>query len=250
MEFIVLENKAALVESVANIIERTIRDKPNAVLGLPTGSTPLPIYKELIKRYKEGKINFSQVVTFNLDEYLGLSKDHPQSYYSYMHQNLFNHINIQAKHIHIPESQPENTTAFCERYEEYILSFGGIDLLLLGIGPNGHIGFNEPADELQPTTHVVKLSDATKIANSRFFGAKENVPNLAITMGMKSILTAKRIILLAQGSEKAEVIRRLLHTGITNRFPASFLWLHSNVTVIADEEAASAMQVRQKEFSR
>jgi glucosamine-6-phosphate deaminase len=230
----------------ADMIQQIVKDRPQAVLGLATGSTPIATYQELIRRYQNGQIDFSQVKTFNLDEYYGLDSHHPQSYHSFMRENLFNHINIKEENIHIPSGTPENVVTYCRAYEQRIEEAGGIDLQILGIGRNGHIGFNEPSDELQPDTHLVQLASETIEANARFFERKEDVPRYAITMGIQTILQAKSLLLLVIGKEKAKIVQKLFDSGITTDIPASFLKLHPNVSVLVDQEAGS--QVRELEI--
>lgn len=226
-----------LAEQAADRIEALVRRKPDAVLGLATGSTPLATYRELIRRFRAGRIDFSRVRTFNLDEYYGLGPDHPQSYHHYMYEHLFRHINIPNEHVHIPSGTVTDVESYCREYEDKIASCGGIDLQLLGIGVNGHIGFNEPAEELMPGTHLVKLTDETIRANARFFDSQAEVPRYAITMGMSTIMSARQILLLAEGESKAGIIRQLFDSGITTDIPASFLRLHRDVTVLVDRAA-------------
>lgn len=243
------EHAQAVAKQVADIIEETIKAKPNCVLGLATGSTPIPTYQELIKRHREGRIDFSQVRTFNLDEYYGLKPDHPQSYAYFMEENLFKHINISKANVHIPSGTPDDLEAYCQEFEQSVIDNGGIDLQLLGIGQNGHIGFNEPADELQARTHLVRLADNTIEANARFFASREEVPEYAITMGMGTILSARKILLVAEGNSKAAIIRQLFDSGITTRIPASFLRLHQDVTILVDQKAASLLPQHEVERS-
>lgn len=232
------EDAQAVAERAADLIEDVIKRKPDCVLGLATGSTPLQTYQELIERYRAGKTDYSRVRTFNLDEYYGLSPDHPQSYYYYMHHNLFQHLNIQKENTHIPDGLAEDTTASCTEYEQMIADSGGIDLQLLGIGNNGHIGFNEPADQLQPHTHLTELSETTIKANARFFSSDEEVPRHALTMGMSTIMSARKIVLLAVGEAKADIIKKLFDVGITTQLPASLLKLHHDATILVDQAAA------------
>ncbi|WP_025025874.1 glucosamine-6-phosphate deaminase [Caldalkalibacillus mannanilyticus] len=248
MQLCVLESCAEVASKAADHIQQAISEKPDSILGLATGSTPIDTYKEIIGRYEQGKIDFSQVRTFNLDEYYGLAADHPQSYHTFMHQQLFQHINVPRERIHIPSGTPIHVQEYCRSYEQFITDCGGIDLQLLGIGSNGHIGFNEPSDQLSADTHLVRLSEATIEANARFFERKEEVPQYAITMGMGTILSAKKILLLALGIEKAEIIRKLFDTGVTTDIPASFLRLHPNVIVLVDREAGSQLVGNIKEF--
>jgi len=243
-----LESPQAVALKAADLIQDTMEQKPNCILGLATGSTPVATYQELIKRYKQGKLDFSQVKTFNLDEYYGLSQKHPQSYYTFMQETLFKHINLPSENIHIPLGTPEDIEAYCQEYEQRIINVGGIDLQILGIGNNGHIGFNEPAHQLEARTHLVRLSEKTIEANARFFTSKEEVPRYAITMGIRSILSAKKILLLALGKEKAEIIRKLTQTGVTPELPASFLRLHPEVYIIVDKEAGSGIASEVEEY--
>lgn len=225
----------------AEIVAQEIKEKNDLVLGLATGSTPEGLYRLLVQMYQEGTLDFSKVITFNLDEYLGLAPTHPQSYAYFMHQHLFAHINIKAENIHLPDGLAKDLPAFCREYEEKIAAAGGIDLQILGIGRNGHIGFNEPNDYLSAGTHVVSLAEETIDANSRFFNSKDEVPRQAVTMGMGTILKAKKILLMANGKTKAEAIKGTLSGKITTKIPASFLQLHRDLTVIIDEEAASLL---------
>ena len=225
----------------AEIVAQEIKEKNDLVLGLATGSTPEGLYRLLVQMYQEGTLDFSKVITFNLDEYLGLAPTHPQSYAYFMHQHLFAHINIKAENIHLPDGLAKDLPAFCREYEEKIAAAGGIHLQILGIGRNGHIGFNEPNDYLSAGTHVVSLTEETIDANSRFFNSKDEVPRQAVTMGMGTILKAKKILLMANGKTKAEAIKGTLSGKITTKIPASFLQLHKDLTVIIDEEATSLL---------
>lgn len=242
MKLQMAKTKGEVSQLAADEIQQIIKEKPQAVLGLATGSTPIGTYQELIRRYQEGKIDFSQVRTFNLDEYYGLDSHHPQSYHTFMRQMLFNHINVKEQNIYIPSGSPEDVVKYCRAYEQKIEEAGGIDLQILGIGQNGHIGFNEPAGELQPDTHLVRLASETIEANARFFERKEDVPRYAITMGIQTILKAKKLLLLVTGKEKAEIVQKLFDSGITTDIPASLLKLHSNVTVLVDAEAGKLVQ--------
>jgi glucosamine-6-phosphate deaminase len=224
-------------------ITTLIKEKSNAVLGLSTGSTPIGVYQELIGKYQKGEINFSDITTFNLDEYYGLPASHPQSYHSFMRKVLFDHINMKEENIYIPFGRPNDIFQYCKEYEQKIEAIGGIDIQLLGIGRNGHIGFNEPAQELQSDTHLVQLAEDTIQANSRFFESREDVPKYAITMGIKTIFKAKKVLLLAIGEEKKEIIKHLLESGITTDLPASLLKLHPDVTVLVDQRAAQEISV-------
>ncbi len=216
-----------------------ISRKKNTVLGLPTGQTPMGMYQELIKKFQKREIDFSQVLTFNLDEYYGLSPEHPQSYNYYMWQTFFKYINIKKENVFLPDGITKNVQEECKYYESLIEEKGGIDLQFLGIGNNGHIGFNEPSIVLNSKTHLVNLSQATIQANSRFFDNIEEVPRQALTMGIGTILKAKKIILLASGQEKAPAIAKTIRGKVSTEVPASLLQLHRDVTIIVDVDAVS-----------
>jgi len=218
---------------------------PKCVLGLATGDTPKGLYNELVRLFRAGDVDFSGVTTFNLDEYAGLSPENPQSYHSYMEEHLFRHINIPSEHRHIPNGAAQNIGAECRRYEELIEQAHGIDLQILGLGRDGHIGFNEPDVKFEKGTHHVRLTQSTIEANARFFENRDEVPKSAISMGIKTIISARRILLLASGSEKAEAIRGAVMGAVTPDLPASVLQLHPNATLIVDE-AASAEIMRIK----
>lgn len=232
------ENYEELSLRSAQIIKNQVDAVPGTVLGLATGSTLIGTYDELVRLHKAGEVDFSKVVSFNLDEYFPIKKSDNQSYYYYMKKHLFNHVNILAENTHIPDSEAADYEAECAAYEEKITAHGGIDLQILGIGNNGHIGFNEPGDAFISQAHYVKLDESTIKANSRFFDNENDVPKHAITVGMRTIMTAKKILLLASGEKKAEAIFQTIHGAITPRVPASILQLHPNVTIIADKEAA------------
>jgi len=220
----------------------TMRSKPGAVLGLPTGSTPLGMYRELISMYKEGKLSFKDVTTFNLDEYEGIPKEDENSYYRFMRDNFFSHIDIDKGRTNIPDGMSCDVEEECRDYERRIEKAGGIDLMVLGIGNNGHIGFNEPASYYAGITHRVKLHQNTIEANARFFGSVEKVPKYAVTMGIKSIMHCRSIMILASGKAKAGAIKKALEGSITPELPASVLQLHRDLTVIVDEEAGSLLK--------
>ncbi len=240
MKVIIEKDYEGLSKKAAKIIKDEIIKKPNLILGLATGSTPVGTYKELIRMHKEEGLDFSKVITFNLDEYIGISPEHFSSYHKFMEENLFNHINIRKGNIHIPDGNTENIEEYCKNYDKSIRELGGIDIQVLGIGENGHIAFNEPANELKLGTHVANLTESTIEVNSRFFDSIEEVPRTAITMGLGSIMKAKKIILLANGKRKAPIMKEILKQEIvTTSIPATMLLLHSNATVILDEEAAS-----------
>lgn len=228
-------------QKAASIVSSQVILKKTSVLGLATGSTPEGMYHRLIEMYHEGIADFSQITTFNLDEYLGLSPQHPQSYHYYMNQHFFEHIDIPATNINIPPGKIENSENVCREYDKRIAASGGIDLQVLGIGVNGHIGFNEPDQYLNVGTHVVNLTEETIETNSRFFTSREEVPRQAITMGMGSIMQARRVLLLASGKSKAQAIRDTVNGKVTTRVPASFLQLHPQFILVLDKEAASLL---------
>ncbi|HWR39805.1 MAG TPA: glucosamine-6-phosphate deaminase [Patescibacteria group bacterium] len=238
MRIVIVKSYEEMSSRAARIVAGQIYLKPDSVLGLATGSTPLLMYQELIRVHKEIGLDFSEATTFNLDEYLDLEPDNPHSYHYYMFQNFFNHINIRRENIHIPCGQPDDIARECERYDAQIHQVGGIDLQILGIGSNGHIGFNEPDIKFEATTHKVKLDEETIAANSRFFSTTAEVPRYAISMGIKTIMHAKKVLLLANGTAKAEAIYRTIYDGITPEIPASILQLHQDVSIIVEEKAA------------
>jgi len=220
----------------AEIVAGEIKAKENMVLGLPTGSTPLGMYSKLIEMNKAGKVDFSKITTFNLDEYYPIKRDNSQSYYKFMHDNFFDSININQKSINIPNGEAPDANAECMEYEKKIEKAGGIDLMVIGLGPNGHIGFNEPDSFLLPNTHVTGLTEATKEANKRFFASINDVPSKALTMGMGSILKAKKILLIISGESKREAVKQLLKGEITTKLPVSFVHLHRDAAVLCDIE--------------
>ncbi len=230
-----------LSRKAANIISAQVIMKPDCVLGLATGSTPVGAYKQLIDWYNKGDLDFSHVKTANLDEYKGLTRDNDQSYYYFMHQNLFKHVNINEKNTNIPDGTESDDAKECSRYEQVIHDLGGIDLQLLGLGHNGHIGFNEPADEFPKETHIVDLQESTIEANKRFFDSIDDVPRQAYTMGIGTIMSAKKILLLVSGKEKAGILKEVLCGPITPQVPASILQMHPDVIVVADEAALSEL---------
>ncbi len=223
----------------ANIISAQIILKPDCVLGLATGSTPIGTYQQLIERYREGDLDFSQVRTANLDEYRGLTRDNDQSYYYFMYHNLFKEVNIDMANTNIPDGTNPDSAAEAARYDQVIRDLGGVDLQLLGMGHNGHIGFNEPSDAFDKGTHCVDLQPSTIEANKRFFASIDDVPKQAYTMGIQTIMSARKILLLVSGAEKAEILHKALCGPITPHVPASVLQLHNDVTVVADEAALS-----------
>ena len=223
----------------AGIVSAQIIMKPDCVLGLATGSTPVGLYKQLIEWYRNGDLDFSGVRTVNLDEYKGISRENDQGYYYFMHQNLFDHVNIPAGNTHLPDGMEPDSEKECRRYEELIQSMGSVDLQLLGIGHNGHIGFNEPADAFDKLVHCVNLTQSTIEANKRFFASAEEVPRQAYTMGIQTIMRSKKILIIANGEGKADIVRDAFFGPITPMVPASVLQLHNDVTLVADEAALS-----------
>jgi glucosamine-6-phosphate deaminase len=242
MEVIITKDYDDMSRVAAGVIADQIRTKPNSVLGLATGGTPVGTYKELIRRHKEGELDFSKVVTFNLDEYIGLPKTHDQSYFYFMHENLFNHVNANPASVHVPDGMAKNPEAFCAWYEDEIDKAGGLDLQLLGIGSDGHIAFNEPGSSLGSRTRMKTLTEETIEDNARFFDKKEDVPRFAITMGVGTILEAKQLLLVANGEKKAETVRKFIEGPITSQITASALQLHPDAIVVLDEPAASKLE--------
>ena len=241
MKIIRTKDYADMSRKAANIISAQVIMKPDCVLGLATGGTPVGTYEKLVERYNEGDLDFSEVTSVNLDEYRGLPKDHPESYWSFMHRNLFDHVNIDPAHINLPDGTNLDAEAECKRYDEVIRSVGGVDLQLLGIGHDGHIGFNEPADEFTDEAFKVKLTDSTIAANSQYF-TDIAMPHYAITMGIGSIMRAKKIVLIATGESKAEAIKATVEGEVTPHCPASILQQHDDATIFLDEAAASLLK--------
>lgn len=238
MKILVAENYEAMSLAAADMITAQIKEKPDCVLGLATGGTPVGTYQVLVDRYQKGALDFSRVTTFNLDEYYPIDTKDSHSYRYFMNDNLFNHVNVPAENIHIPNGEAEDADAECENYEKMLEAAGGIDLQILGIGLNGHIGFNEPDHTLVPVTHKTPLTESTMAANARFFTDGAKMPNSALTMGMASIFRARKILLLANGEAKREILTKLATGGITTDVPASLLLLHPDVTIICDKAAA------------
>jgi glucosamine-6-phosphate deaminase len=238
MEIIIQQTQQTATEVAARIIACLLHDKPNAVLGLATGSTPLLLYRTLIGM----DLDWSQVSTFNLDEYIGLPCDHPQSYHTFMWENLFQYVNITKENVHIPDGNAEDIPDFCRHYESQIVAAGGIDLQVLGIGTDGHIGFNEPSSSLASRTRIKTLTRQTCMDNARFFGSEESVPHHVITMGIGTIMEARQNLLLAFGQSKAHAIAEAVEGPITAINPASILQMHPVVKVILDEAAASELK--------
>ena len=232
MKIIRAKDYADMSRKAANIISAQVILKPNSVLGLATGSSPVGTYKQLIDWYNKGDIDFSQITTVNLDEYVGLAGDHEQSYRYFMNTNLFDHINIDKARTFVPNGMAEDMDAECERYENLIRSLGGVDLQLLGIGHDGHIGFNEPSTAFETTTHCVELNKMTIKANARFFGSEDKVPTHAVTMGIKTIMQAKKILLIANGADKKEIMEKALFGPVMPSVPASILQMHPDLTIV------------------
>jgi len=248
------KNHEEVSREAARVVSNMLREKPSSVLGLATGSTPLDLYNELIRMHKEEGLDFSKVTTFNLDEYIGLPPSHPESYHYFMYENLFKHINVPERFIHVPSgmvdvSEVHRINRFCEWYEEQIVRFGGIDLQLLGIGANGHIGFNEPGSSLGSRTRIKTLSENTRKDNARFFDNDlDQVPKYAITMGIGTILDSKIILLIASGKNKAKAIKYTVEGPITGQVPASAMQMHKRAILIVDEDAAAQLNGTYDEF--
>lgn len=232
MKFITVDSYEKLSRQAANIISAQVIIKPDSVLGLATGSSPLGTYRQLIDWYEKGDIDFSECISVNLDEYVGLGGENDQSYRYFMNHNFFHAINIKPENTFVPNGLAEDLTAECEKYDARIADLGGIDLQLLGIGLDGHIGFNEPDDYFVKNTHVVELHESTIKANSRFFENEAEVPRRAVTMGMVSIMQAKKILLIASGKNKRDIVEKAFFGPITPKIPASILQLHPDITVI------------------
>ncbi|MGN2369859.1 glucosamine-6-phosphate deaminase [Clostridium cagae] len=241
MKILVCENYDKLSEKSAQIIMSQITLKSNSILGLATGSTPIGMYKKLVEMYENKMIDFSDVKTFNLDEYQNLPISNDQSYHYFMDDNLFNYINVKRENIHIPNGMANDIENECIKYDNLIKEAGGIDIQVLGIGNNAHIGFNEPTVNFEKKTYVVELEESTKIANARFFNSLDEVPSKAITMGIGSIFESKKIMLLATGENKAKAIYDTIYGKVTPEVPASILQFHDDLIVILDKEAASLL---------
>jgi glucosamine-6-phosphate deaminase len=242
MKISVFKDERILARTLAGQIAQSLVEKPHLVLGLPTGRTPIRLYHELGSMYAKGQVDFARATTFNLDEFLGIPPTHPGSYRSFMQEHLFSRVNLSPERINIPNGAAPDPAAECARYERAIADAGGIDLQLLGIGTNGHIGFNEPARELAGMTHRVELKASTRHSNAGLFGGDESaVPKEALSMGMATIMHARHIVLIATGKSKARCIQRVVHGPITPKLPASFLQMHRHVELMLDESAASAL---------
>ena len=244
MRVVILNSAEAVSQRAAEIIAQVVKHRPQAVLGLATGGTPLATYQRLIALNRSGQVSFRQVTTFNLDEYIGLSADHPQSYHYFMQTHLFQHLDIDTARCHVPDGFAADYNIYGQQYEQQIAAAGGIDLQLLGIGTDGHIAFNEPGSSLASRTRIKALTEQTRQDNARFFDSLDEVPKLAVTMGVGTILEAKRILLLATGSNKANAVRAFIEGPVTSQITASALQLHPAVTVLVDEAAADWLQRR------
>lgn len=227
----------------ANIISAQVIMKPNCVLGLATGSTPIGTYDQLVEWYNKGDLDFSEVTTVNLDEYKGLPRTNDQSYYYFMHQHLFDRVNIDPERTNVPNGMEPDAEKECGRYEELIRSLGGVDLQLLGLGHNGHIGFNEPGEAFEKETHCVDLTESTIEANKRFFASADDVPKQAYTTGIKTIMQAKKILIVVNGENKADIVERAFFGPVTPEVPASILQLHNDVTLVGDEAALAKIGI-------
>lgn len=239
MNVVVVEDYEKMSRAAADIIAAHVAARPSCVLGLATGSTPIGLYADLVKDYEAGKISFADVDTYNLDEYRGLAGDHNQSYRYFMNDNLFDHVDIDKARTHVPDGSCPDADEACAAYERGIEEAGGVDIQLLGLGHNGHIGFNEPCDEFPKETHCVQLTESTIQANSRLFDSIDEVPREAYTMGIGTIMKAKQILVVANGEDKADIVARAFFGPVTPQVPASILQFHPNVTVIVDAAAGS-----------
>lgn len=241
MRIIVTKDYKDMSRKAANIISAQIITKPDCVLGLATGSSPIGTYDQLVEWYEKGDLDFSAVRSVNLDEYRGLDHAHDQSYYYFMHEHLFDRVNIDPANTNVPDGTEPDAEKECRRYEELIASYGGVDLQLLGLGHNGHIGFNEPAPVFDKVTHCVDLTESTIEANKRFFASADDVPRQAYTMGIGTIMKAKKILVVVSGEDKAEIVAKAFCGEVTPDVPASILQFHPDVTVVVDEAAASKL---------
>ena len=231
----------AMSRRAASLIAAQVLLKPDCVLGLATGSTPVGLYRQLAEWHQQGDLSFAGVRSVNLDEYLGLAPDHEQSYRHFMQENLFDHINIRPENTHVPDGLAPDPEEECRRYNQIIAGLGGIDLQVLGMGHNGHIGFNEPEEAFELETHVVDLTQDTIRANARFFSSPDQVPRRAITMGIKSIMQARHILVVVSGADKADIVRRAFAGPVTPLVPASILQMHPHLSLVGDEAALSQL---------
>ena len=241
MKIYVSDDYKGMSRKAANIVSAQVILNPSCVLGLATGSTPIGMYKQLIEWYNQGVLDFSLVHTVNLDEYRGLAPTHDQSYRYFMQHNLFDHVNVKPENTNVPNGLAADPEAECARYDQVIDSLGGTDVQVLGMGHNGHIGFNEPADHFPLGTHVVDLTDTTIDANARFFATRDDVPKQALTMGVKNIMQSRHILVVVSGADKAPIVKRAFFGPVTPQVPASILQLHPNVSIVADEAALSLL---------
>ena len=239
VNFIQVKDSEDMGRAAADEFEAVIQTKPSCVIGLATGSTPIPLYRELILRERAGRIDFSRVRSVNLDEYKGLAPDHPQSYRRFMQEKLFDHINIKSENTIVPDGLADDIPTMCEQYERKLEDWGGIDIQLLGLGHDGHIGFNEPDEEFDKLTHCVNLTESTIEANKRFFEKEEDVPRQAYTMGIGTIMAAKQVLIVVSGEDKAQIVRDAFFGPVTPEVPASILQFHPNAVAIVDEAAFS-----------
>lgn len=244
MQIHIFQSAAQVGQAAATLIAAQLLRKPDSILGLATGSSPIPTYQALIALHQAGVLDFSKAISFNLDEYVGIDPDHVCSYHRFMQDNLFNHVNINPANVHIPDGNAENLQAAAKAYDAAILDAGGIDLQLLGIGRNGHIGFNEPDDHFVYGCHEVQLSQSTIEANTRFFASEAEVPRSAVSLGIGSIMQARQVLLIATGADKAEAIRQAVEGDVSPLWQASVLRTHPNVVFLLDESAASLLTRR------
>jgi len=242
MRIIRTKNYDDMSRKAATIIAAQVVIKPNCVLGLATGGTPVGAYKNIVEWYNNGDLDFSEVTSVNLDEYRGLPIEHPESYWSFMHRNLFDHVNMKAENINLPDGRNMDAEAECARYDAVIESVGGVDLQLLGIGHDGHIGFNEPSDAFDLGTHCVQLTEETIDANQRFFDSRDEVPREAYTMGTRTIMNARKVLMVVSGKDKAEIVKKAFFGPVTPQVPASILQMHPDFTLVADEDALSLVK--------
>lgn len=241
MRIVVTKSYEEMSAAAARIVAGQVYVKPDSILGLATGSTPVGMYQELIRRHKEDGLDFSEVISFNLDEYVGIPETNEQSYHYFMDDNLFNHVNIDRNNIHVPNGNPKNIEEECKAYDAAIEEKGGIDLQILGIGNNAHIGFNEPDVKFAAGTQKVQLAEGTIQANARFFATIDEVPKSAVSMGIGTIMQSKKIVLLASGKNKAQAIYNTVYGPISPELPSSILQLHKDVVIVVDEEAAELL---------
>ena len=241
MKIYAADDYQKMSRQAANILSAHVILKPDCVLGLATGSTPIGMYKQLVDWYNKGDLDFSQVKSVNLDEYVGLAPTHDQSYRYFMQTNLFDHVNIDPANTNVPNGLAEDPEAECRRYNQVIRDLGGIDVQVLGMGHNGHIGFNEPDEAFELETHVVDLQESTIKANARFFASEDEVPKKAMTMGIKSIMQARQILVVVSGEDKADIVKRAFTGPVTPNVPASILQMHPNVVLVGDKAALSKL---------